>query len=49
MPDIEKRLEAFTRLGHTFLIFPGGPGTFEEFLFLLGIKLHPDNRNQRSH
>lgn len=46
MPDIEKRLEAFTRLGHTFLIFPGGPGTFEEFLFLLGIKLHPDNRNQ---
>lgn len=39
-------MEAFTRLGHTFLIFPGGPGTFEEFLFLLGIKLHPDNRNQ---
>ncbi|OBX05554.1 LOG family protein [Gallibacterium genomosp. 3] len=46
MPDIEKRLEAFTRLGHVFLIFPGGPGTFEEFLFLLGIKLHPENQAQ---
>lgn len=43
MPDIEKRLEAFVRLGHGILIFPGGPGTFEEFLYVLGIKLNPKN------
>ena len=24
MPDIEKRLEAFLRLGHAFVVFPGG-------------------------
>lgn len=44
MPDIEKRLEAFVRLGHAFLVFPGGVGTAEEILFLLGVLLHPDNR-----
>ncbi|GLP95224.1 nucleotide 5'-monophosphate nucleosidase PpnN [Paraferrimonas sedimenticola] len=44
MPDIEKRLEAFVRLGHGVIIFPGGVGTAEEFLYLLGIKLHPENR-----
>jgi hypothetical protein len=27
MPDIEKRLEAFARVGHGFIIFPGGVGT----------------------
>ncbi|HAI59737.1 MAG TPA: LOG family protein [Xanthomonadaceae bacterium] len=43
MPDIEKRLEGFVRLGHGFVVFPGGVGTAEEILYLLGILLHPDN------
>ena len=43
MPDIEKRLEAFLRLGHGVIIFPGGVGTIEELLYLLGILMHPDN------
>ena len=43
MPDIEKRLEAFVRLGHGIIIFPGGVGTCEELLYLLGILLHPEN------
>ncbi len=46
MPDIEKRLEAFVRMGHGILIFPGGPGTFEEFMFILGIKLNHRNKYQ---
>jgi len=43
MPDIEKRLEAFVRLGHAFIVFPGGVGTAEEILYLLGILLNPKN------
>ena len=43
LPDIEKRLEAFVRVGHGIVVFPGGPGTCEEILYLLGILLHPDN------
>jgi hypothetical protein len=43
MPDIEKRLEAFVRIGHGILIFPGGAGTTEELLYLLGILMHPAN------
>lgn len=43
MPDIEKRLEAFVRTGHGVIVFPGGVGTAEEILYLLGILLHPDN------
>ncbi|MCH8497874.1 MAG: nucleotide 5'-monophosphate nucleosidase PpnN [Marinobacter sp.] len=43
MPDIEKRLEAFVRVGHGVIVFPGGVGTAEEILYLLGILLHPDN------
>ena len=43
MPDIEKRLEAFVRLGHGIVVFPGGVGTAEEILYLLGILLDPDN------
>lgn len=43
MPDMEKRLEAFARLAHAIVIFPGGVGTAEEILFLLGVLLHPDN------
>ena len=42
-PDIEKRLEAFVRIGHGVVVFPGGVGTAEEILYLLGILLHPDN------
>jgi pyrimidine/purine-5'-nucleotide nucleosidase len=44
MPDIEKRLEAFVRMSHGIIIFPGGAGTSEELLYLLGILLHPKNR-----
>ncbi|HET6602737.1 MAG TPA: nucleotide 5'-monophosphate nucleosidase PpnN [Xanthomonadaceae bacterium] len=43
MPDIEKRLEAFVRIAHGIIVFPGGVGTAEEILYLLGILLHPDN------
>ncbi|MEO9078677.1 MAG: nucleotide 5'-monophosphate nucleosidase PpnN [Rhodanobacter sp.] len=43
MPDIEKRLEAFVRMGHGFIVFPGGVGTAEEILYLLGILVHPAN------
>ncbi|MDH3831153.1 MAG: nucleotide 5'-monophosphate nucleosidase PpnN [Gammaproteobacteria bacterium] len=44
MPDIEKRLEAFVRTGHGVVVFPGGAGTAEEILYMLGILLHPDNK-----
>jgi predicted Rossmann-fold nucleotide-binding protein len=43
MPDIEKRLEAFVRLAHAVIVFPGGVGTVEEILYLLAILMHPDN------
>jgi predicted Rossmann-fold nucleotide-binding protein len=43
LPDIEKRLEAFVRVGHGFIVFPGGVGTCEEILYLLGILLDPAN------
>src|SRR5437660_1302673 len=46
MPDIEKRLEAFVRLGHGIVVFPGGAGTAEEILYLTGILLDPANREQ---
>jgi len=43
LPDIEKRLEAFVRTAHGIVVFPGGAGTTEEILYILGILLHPDN------
>ena len=43
LPDVEKRLEAFVRAGHAIVVFPGGAGTAEEILYVLGILLHPDN------
>jgi len=43
MPDIEKRLEAFVRTGHAIVVFPGGVGTAEEILYILGILLDPEN------
>ncbi len=46
MPDIEKRLEAFVRLAHGIIIFPGGVGTAEELLYLLGILMNERNDQQ---
>ena len=46
MPDIEKRLEAFVRCAHAIVVFPGGAGTAEEILYLLGILLDPANAEQ---
>lgn len=46
LPDIEKRLEAFIRCAHGIVIFPGGAGTAEELLYLLGILMHPKNQQQ---
>lgn len=43
MPDMEKRLEAFVRVGHGIIVFPGGVGTAEEILYLLGVLLNPEN------
>jgi pyrimidine/purine-5'-nucleotide nucleosidase len=45
LPDIEKRLEAFVRIGHGIVVFPGGVGTAEEVLYILGILLDPANAN----
>lgn len=47
MPDIEKRLEAFVRLGHGIVVFPGGAGTAEEILYILGVLLNEKNKNIR--
>lgn len=47
MPDIEKRLEAFVRISHAIIVFPGGVGTAEELLYLLGIMLNEQNKDQR--
>lgn len=44
MPDIEKRLEAFVRSGHGIIVFPGGAGTAEEILYILGVLLHEKNQ-----
>ena len=47
MPDIEKRLEAFVRMAHGIIVFPGGVGTAEEILYLLGILLREENAGRR--
>lgn len=44
MPDIEKRLEAFVRIAHCIIVFPGGVGTVEEVLYLLGLLMREENR-----
>jgi predicted Rossmann-fold nucleotide-binding protein len=46
LPDIEKRLEAFVRLAHGIVVFPGGAGTAVEILYLAGILLDPANSKQ---
>ncbi|OZG75096.1 LOG family protein [Hahella sp. CCB-MM4] len=43
LPDIEKRLEAFVRMGHGIVVFPGGVGTAEEILYILGVLTNPAN------
>jgi predicted Rossmann-fold nucleotide-binding protein len=45
LPDMEKRLEAFVRIAHAIVVFPGGVGTAEEILYLLGILLNAENRS----
>ena len=45
MPDMEKRLEAFVRTSHGIVVFPGGVGTAEEILYLLGVLLNPANED----
>ena len=46
LPDIEKRLEAFVRVAHGLVVFPGGVGTAEEIFYILGILLDPANAGQ---
>jgi hypothetical protein len=46
LPDMEKRLEAFVRMAHAIVVFPGGVGTAEEVLYLLGILLSPNNDHE---
>jgi predicted Rossmann-fold nucleotide-binding protein len=46
LPDMEKRLEAFVRMAHTIIVFPGGVGTAEEILYLLGILLDRENADE---
>ena len=46
LPDMEKRLEAFVRMAHAIVVFPGGVGTAEEILYLLGILLSPTNAEE---
>jgi predicted Rossmann-fold nucleotide-binding protein len=47
LPDMEKRLEAFVRMAHGIIVFPGGVGTAEEILYLLGVLLSPRNSHER--
>lgn len=47
LPDMEKRLEAFVRVAHAIIVFPGGVGTAEEVLYLLGILLDERNADVR--
>jgi pyrimidine/purine-5'-nucleotide nucleosidase len=43
--DIEKRLEAFVRVAHSIVVFPGGAGTAEEVLYLLSVLMNEQNRD----
>lgn len=47
LPNIQKRLEAFLRVGHVIMVFPGGVGTAEEICHLLGVMLHPENKDEK--
>jgi predicted Rossmann-fold nucleotide-binding protein len=46
LPDVEKRLEAFIRMAHGIIVFPGGVGTAEEILYLMGVLTDPANEDQ---
>jgi pyrimidine/purine-5'-nucleotide nucleosidase len=46
LPDVEKRLEAFVRTGHAIIVFPGGAGTAEEILYLMGVLSNPANADR---
>ncbi len=48
LPDMEKRLEAFVRMAHAIVVFPGGVGTAEEILYLLGDFAEPGERARAS-
>ena len=43
LPDIEKRLEAFVRVGHGIVVFSVGASTTEGNLDISGMPPHPDN------
>jgi hypothetical protein len=43
---MEKRLEGFVRMAHAIVVFPGGVGTAEEILYLLGVLLSPENEHE---
>ena len=45
LPDIEKRLEAFVRVAHCIVVFPGGVGTAEEVLYLLSLLIDSENQD----
>ena len=45
LPDIEKRLEAFVRMAHVLVVFPGGAGTAEEILYVLSLKMQQENKD----
>jgi hypothetical protein len=45
LPDMEKRLEAFVRMADAIIVFPGGVGTAEEVLYLLGLLLRKENES----
>lgn len=47
MPDLEKRMEAFIRLSHGIIMFPGGVGTAQELCYFLGILLNSKNAGMR--
>ncbi len=46
MPDIENARKLFVRIAHGIIIFPGGVGTAEELLYLLGFWMNPANKNR---
>ena len=46
MPDIEKRLEAFVRVGHGIIVFPEAQEQPRSCLYLVGHLMHPDNTDQ---
>ncbi|MDI6935747.1 nucleotide 5'-monophosphate nucleosidase PpnN, partial [Serratia sp. Se-PFBMAAmG] len=46
LPDIETRRQAVVRISHGIGLVPGGVGTAEELLYLLGILMNPHNSDQ---